>query len=287
MPVRRMTLPCPPAGRTTQGMNTTPASETSTDIAAHLDWFTAYAARERAKEQGDASPLDLKFTHTLAVLANARRMVEDGDFPPPLPRACLLAALYHDVGRFEQFLRHHTFRDRESCNHGQLGVRVLKKEHCLASESPAVRRLVQAAVGMHNRFALPARTPDDVALTANVVRDADKLDILRVMDEHLSGPGPYNPTVVLQQPDDRTIAGEGVLAAVREKRVAAYADLRCVNDFRLLLATWFYDLHFAASRRQFLEDGHARSLLRGLPDDTPQAPLRDLMLRRLAEAEQG
>lgn len=44
--------------------------------------------------------------------------------------------------------------------------------------------------------------PEGVALAANVVRDADKLDILRVMDEHLSGPGPYNPTVVLQLPNE-------------------------------------------------------------------------------------
>ncbi|HZF60845.1 MAG TPA: HD domain-containing protein [Desulfovibrio sp.] len=256
----------------------------SADISMHLAWFTAYAAAKTAQTQGDALPMDIKLHHSLEVLENARHTVEGEGFEQQTARACLLAALYHDVARFEQYLRYHTFRDRESCNHGQMGVRVLKAESRLVNESPQTSKLVMAAVGMHNRFALPKGTPEDIALVTNVVRDADKLDILRIMDEHLSGPAPYNPTVVLQQPDDPTIASEAVLKAVREKRVAAYMDLRCVNDFRLLLATWFFDLHFASSRRKFLADGHAQNLLRSVPDTVPQAEARDCLLHILETA---
>jgi hypothetical protein len=256
------------------------------DISGHEAWFAAYAARERAREaarpQGDPAPMDLKLTHTRAVLADARRIVASEALTPPLARACLLAALYHDVGRFEQYLRYHTFRDRDSCNHGQLGVRILKSEGLLDDEP--LRKIILAAVGLHNRFALPARVPQGVALAANVVRDADKLDILRVMDEHLRGPGPYNPTVVLQLPDDPRLCGPEVCRAALEGRVAAYADLHCVNDFRLLLGTWFFDMHFAASRRQFVTDGHALRLLHGLPDASPQAPARNALLQRLEAA---
>ena len=266
-------------------MNCTAA--TSADISLHLAWFTAYAAAKTALEQGDASPMDLKLRHSLEVLENARHTVEGEGFAPQTARACLLAALYHDVARFEQYLRYHTFRDRESCNHGLMGVRILKAQGCLEQEPPETRKLVMAAVGMHNRFALPASTPPTVALITNVVRDADKLDILRIMDEHLGGPAPYNPTVVLQQPDDPTIASEAVLRAVFEHRVAAYAALRCVNDFRLLLGTWFFDLHFATCRQKFLQDGYAHNLLRHMPPTVPQAAARDHMLALLDAAKNG
>ena len=133
-------------------MNT--ASPVLPDISRHEAWFAAYAAREREKEcrrdGGDPSPMDLKLHHTMQVLAHARAIVAGGRFAPPLDRACLLAALYHDVARFEQYLRWHTFRDRESCNHGQWGVRILKREQRLKDETPAVRKLVLAAVGLHN-----------------------------------------------------------------------------------------------------------------------------------------
>lgn len=123
-------------------MNT--ASPVLPDISCHEAWFAAYAAREREKEcrrdGGDPSPMDLKLHHTMQVLAHARAIVAGGRFAPPLDRACLLAALYHDVARFEQYLRWHTFRDRESCNHGQWGVRILKREQRLKDETPAVRQ---------------------------------------------------------------------------------------------------------------------------------------------------
>ena len=251
------------------------------DICLHEQWFAAYAARERAKEQGDPAPMDLKLRHTMAVLGNARRIAASEGFGVALTRACLLAALYHDVARFEQYLRYHTFKDRESCNHGQLGVKILKREARLAGEDAATRKIVLAAVGLHNRFALPAHLPRETELAAHVVRDADKLDILRIMDEHLGGPGPYSPTVVLNLPDDPALAGEAVLRAARAGQVAAYADLRSVNDFRVLLGTWFFDMHFEASRRQFVENGHARRLLDGLPQNATYGPVRAAMLERL------
>ncbi|MBB5142481.1 HD domain-containing protein [Desulfovibrio intestinalis] len=254
-------------------------------IGDHEEWFAAYAANrcaiEAARPSGDVGPMHLKTRHSMAVLNNARRMVDSERFSVVQGRICLLAALYHDVGRFEQYLRFHTFKDKESCNHGQLGLRILKQEKRLDGEDPAIRKAVLAAVILHNRFALPEGLPEDTAIAAHVVRDADKLDILQVMDEHLKGPKPYNPTVVLSLPDTAGMYSEAVIQAALEGRVAAYADLRSVNDFRLLLGTWFFDMHFDSSRRQFVEDGHALNLLQGLPDFPPYKAVRQGLLEKL------
>lgn len=250
------------------------------DISSHKKWFLAYAAAMREREQDDPQPLDLKLRHSLAVLDKARSIATAEGFAQPLLRISYLAALYHDIARFEQYLRFRTFRDVESCNHGYLGVAILKQERRLQDEPAIVRKNVLAAVGLHNRFSLP-RLPSLTLASVQLVRDADKLDILRVMDEHLSAPGPYSPTVVLSRPDDPYLAGEKILAAAREGRVAAYTHLCSVNDFRILLGTWLFDLSFAASRRIFVQDGHARRLLEGLPDDGPHAAARDVLLKRL------
>ena len=259
------------------------------DISAHEKWFAVYAASKCAEEsanpRGDVGPMHLKIRHSMAVLENARRMAACENFSSVQRRVCLLAALYHDLGRFEQYLRFHTFKDKESCDHGQMGVRILKQEKRLNDEAPLVRKAVLAAVALHNRFALPRGLPELTATAAHVVRDADKLDILRVMDEHLSGPGPYNPTVVLSLPDTPGVYSEAVLRAAREGRVAAYADLCSVNDFRLLLGTWFFDLHFATCRQKFLQDGYAHNLLRHMPPTVPQAAARDYMLALLDAAK--
>lgn len=258
---------------------------TGMDIAEHEAWFQRYAGEQRALETGDAGPIDLKLHHTLEVLATARAITAESVPDSALARACLLAALYHDVARFEQYRRYRTFRDRESCNHGLMGVKILKREGRLDGESPALRRRVLAAVGLHNRFRLPPALPEDAALVTHVVRDADKLDILRVMHENLSGPKPYHPTVVLGLPDDPALVSDTVLDAAREGRVASYSDLTSVNDLRVLLGTWLFDMHFPASRRQFAQAGHARRLLEDLPQDAAYGAIRAELLARLAAVE--
>lgn len=261
--------------------------DTFMDIAEHETWFFDYARRERALETGDTGPIDLKIRHSREVLATARAIVAESDMPPEQRRASLLAALYHDVARFEQYRRYRTFRDRESCNHGLEGVKILKREKRLDGEG-ALRPRILAGVGLHNRFALPERLPGEIAQVTHVVRDADKLDILRVMHENLCGPEPYHPTVVLGLPDDPGLVSEAVLAAAREGRVASYADLSSVNDLRVLLGTWLFDMHFPASRRRFAAAGHARQLLEGLPEDENYGGTRQFLLQDLAAmAEAG
>ena len=224
---------------------------------------------------------------TRAVLGYARCVALGEGFAPHIVRACLLAALYHDVARFAQYLRYGTFRDRDSRNHGLWGAAILKREGRLAREDETVRRLVLTAVALHNRYVLPAALPDDMACVARTVRDADKLDILRVMDEHLSGPRPYCPTVVLGLPDAADRVSGKVLEDALNGRVAAYADLLSVNDFRVLLGTWLGDMHFASSRRLFAESPHAVRLLEGLPQEGPYAVARACLLQRLDRVRRG
>ncbi len=235
------------------------------DIEAHEAWFRAYAALERACCPFDPGPEDLKLEHTFHVLDNARAISRAAGCAAPLARACLLAALYHDIGRFEQYRLHRTFRDRDSVNHGELGAALVERFDLMRHE-PFVRAAVTRAVALHNAWRLPDDLPVDAALATGVVRDADKLDILRVMDEHLSGPKPYEPTVVLSLPDAPDLHSEKVIAMALEGRAASYSDLVSVNDFRLLLGSWVNALHNPESKRLMAAQGHARALLAALPD---------------------
>ena len=250
-------------------------------LAEHEAWFRAYFEKERLLEQEDAAPMDLKLDHTMRVLANAQNIVEREAFSPIVCRCCLLAALYHDIARFEQYLRYRTFKDRVSINHGRFGVQLIKETGCLCGESRVVRHTVMSAVGLHNRFSLPRALPADIATVTRVTRDADKLDILRVIDAHLQIK-PYNPTVILQLPDTLELSSNVVIEAALHDSVASYSDLQSVNDFRLLLATWINDMTFASSREAFIQQGHAYNILLGLPDEGVYAKAKAHMLRRLS-----
>ena len=260
------------------------------DISWHEDFFTRFFEEQLAQEHEDKTPMYLKHEHSLRVLAHARFLTETDSFaalaaklpcgPAQAVRSTLLAALYHDIARFPQYLRWRTFRDKDSINHGIFGVKTLKQSGVLLRESPSLRRVVLAALALHNRYLLPPGLPQDVLLAANVVRDADKLDIFRIFAEQLAGGGPPSSTVLLSVKNDPALYTQKVLDDALARRVASYADLRSVNDFRILLGTWIYGLNFTESRKLLEQNGSLRSLLEDLP---PLPALRAAQQQLLAD----
>ena len=193
-----------------------------------------------------------------------------------LRRSTLLAALLHDVGRFPQFAQWRTFRDDASANHGRLGARVLRDASVLKGESPEVRRVAIAAVALHNRYTLPANLPERTRLVTNIVRDADKIDILGIFSEELGKPEPSGEVVlhVARDPERWTPA---VADMILRGQVPNYSQLRYVNDFIMLLCSWPGELNFPVSLRLVRETGHIGKLLEYLP----KAPELDAV-RRIA-----
>jgi hypothetical protein len=258
------------------------------DISSHKCFFTAYFESFLAREKEDKNPLRLKYEHSIRVFEHIERLADDEEFataterlPLPFPllkRAALLAALYHDVARFPQFYRWRTFRDNDSVNHGQFGVKILKSETALRAESPELRRLVQSALVLHNRYRLPQKLPPAIRLITDAVRDADKLDICRVFAMQLASDKPPSSTVLLSVKDDPELFTLKVLEDALARRVAVYADLRSINDFRVLLGTWQYDLRFAFSRRSLAREGHLQRLLEDLPPLPVFHAVRDQLL---------
>jgi len=264
------------------------------DISSHKLFFTAFFERFLAREEEDTAPLRLKYEHSMRVFEHSERLAGNDEFvaatarlPLPFPlleRAALLAALYHDVARFPQFVRWRTFRDSQSINHGHFGVKILKSEAALKEESRELRRLVQSALVLHNRYRLPPKLPPEARLITDVVRDADKLDICRVFAAHLAPGEARSSTILLSVKDDPELFTPKVLEDALARRVAAYADLRSVNDFRVLLGTWQYDLRFAFSRKCLAQEGHVRRLL----EDLPALPaLRAVREQLLADLDSG
>lgn len=269
--------------------NTHPARQDAPSgglLAEHESRFRAYTERYLADpDVQDHRPIALKIEHTLQVLGNASRIL---DAPSPLdawgdipqggvgglgglgyPQLARLAALYHDVGRFEQYRRYNTFHDKKSENHARLGVRALRQSDLLDGLEDEARRFVQTAVMLHNRRFLPRGIAADVGYVTRVVRDADKVDIMRVMVDHFTAPDPADPVVTLHVKEHPTNYTPELYEAVLAGSSGDYTDMRWTNDFKLLILGWIFQLNFRASLDMVRERSLARRLLENLPD-TPK-----------------
>lgn len=97
-----------------------------------------------------------------------------------------LIGLLHDIGRFEQQKKYGTFNDALSIDHAQYGADILfgSKNGNISIrdfvEDDREDGLIWAAVYYHSAYRLPQNLDERTELFCNIIRDADKIDILKV-----------------------------------------------------------------------------------------------------------
>jgi hypothetical protein len=255
-----------------------------TDIQAHLDWFEDFVAQHRQAAPLQSEHIDLKRDHTLRVLDEARRISLEQDPDPPLHTLVELGALYHDIGRFPQLVRFGTFQDAESVNHGLLGFKTLRDLAVLEGFSRQDRRTVLQAVNLHNRASVLNGLPHDLDLVLRVIRDADKLDVISVLLSRFDPDQSEDGVVTLGLRHDPGRYSSEAMNQALQGSMVRYEGMVWVNDFRLLLCSWVYDLNFELSRTLFLERGYVQELIRGLP---AARDVSRLEARLMTELESG
>lgn len=229
-------------------------------------WFETYVCGFYTGIEEDDRNIALKQTHTRCVQNNMQRLCTSLNLGEKARTIADLIALFHDIGRFEQYRTYRTFSDRISVNHALLGVRVLAKNRVLAGLSSETRRIVLRAIAFHNAAELPRAVERTERLFMQLIRDADKLDIWRVVtDYYHRKDGSPNKTVELGLPDTAQWS-PNILNALMERRFARIADMRTLTDFKLLQIGWVFDLNFEESFRILRERNYIESIAETLPD---------------------
>jgi hypothetical protein len=241
------------------------------------NWFDRYVASFATPVEEDQRALTIKQEHTREVCRNTLRIVQDLRLGEEQAMLAEAVALFHDVGRFEQYQTYKTFDDAVSVNHGALGSKVLLEAKALDFLSEHDREIIIRAVALHNAFTIPANLADETRQCVMLVRDADKLDIWRVLLEfYEQEPGKRAEAVGLGLEDGPGYSPE-VLAALRNGRPALKSNLKTQHDFRLLQLSWIYDLNFTVSLRLVLERKYVERIVSGLPEASEIAEAVDVV----------
>ncbi len=236
------------------------------DLAPHKKALVSFAENHLTGNDADDSNIRIKINHSLHVLENASQIVVGENILGHTADLCRLAALYHDIGRFPQFAQYQTFNDKESVNHGRLGVLTLR-DFAMPTPLPEKdMRILRFAVGQHNLKTIRPTLPTHVAIPTQVTRDADKIDIFRVMLEHFSSDNP-DPRVTHGFVDIPGKYTREIYDTVMAEKPGDYALIQCANDFKLLLIGWLHDLHFATSIKILDQRKYINNIFSFLPED--------------------
>lgn len=225
----------------------------SASVEQYRSWFARFVRDHAAGSEEDQRNILVKEKHTEEVCANSVRIAAGLGLGQHDTALAETIALFHDVGRFPQYLRYRTFEDSRSVNHAVLGAKVLLEGRVLDDLPGRERDVVVQAVTLHNVFCLPPLLSDEVRLQARIVRDADKLDIWRIFTGLLEQDRNEWPSAVSLGLPDGPGCSPDILDALMRREMVKLASLRTLNDFKLLQLAWIYDLNFAPSLAMVLE----------------------------------
>ena len=127
--------------------------------------------------------IKLKATHIYRVADVAKQIATELNLSKEQKDLAELTGLLHDIGRFEQLRIYDTFKDSESINHAELGVKVLKennfiKEFC---NDENYYDIIYTAILNHNKYKIEDGLDEETLLQSKIIRDADKIDILNLL----------------------------------------------------------------------------------------------------------
>lgn len=159
------------------------------------DVFREYTGRYNAEDP----KIKLKIDHTYRVAGLSERIAREIGRTDEEVELAWLIGMLHDVGRFEQLRRFGTFSDADSIDHARFGVSLLFEEGLLEgylSEQEAeteeekaeqeksnqenTRQIIRTAIWNHSAYRLEEGLDAKTEMFCHILRDADKIDILKV-----------------------------------------------------------------------------------------------------------
>lgn len=193
----------------------------------------------------------LKEKHSKRVADNTVQLARYAKLTARQQTIAEVIGLFHDLARFSQVTKYRTFVDAVSFDHGDVGAVLLAETGILQDYfSPAEQAAIAFAIIAHNKMVIAPTTPENEVF-AKIIRDADKLDIFRVLPP-IQANHDYSPKMIEQ---------------LKTGGVLSYTDVKTLADKRLIRLSWFYDINFDWTLTQLVEEGHLKRQLAALPDN--------------------
>lgn len=230
------------------------------------DLFNSYAETFITGNEKHDKNIELKHFHSLEVLQFANEITDSLALDVETSFIARAAALGHDIGRFEQYKKYNTYNDALSENHGALSEKIMHSSGFLDGIGPEASKIISLAVLHHNAMEIPDDIGKKEKFITQIVRDADKLDIYRVVINRYTSPDPDTRHSIILGLKDTEYIADWVMDSVRERKKIPMKKLSTVSEFKMLQVGWVYDLNFPYSVRKIREKNYIPKILSTIPE---------------------
>ena len=225
-------------------------------------WYHAFV--DRYHDGGWLPMHQMKYEHTLRVADNAEAIARGSGWDRDRVNAARAAAMLHDVGRFPQFVEYGTFYDPQSCNHALRSFQVVQAEGLLRELEPPERDAIEHVIRIHNGRVVPDDLPSRTRELLMCLRDADKIDIIRVVGDAVDADDRAQLSEMVWELDLDAPLSDDLLGEFAHDRNFCYTKLKSLADTQLLHLSWIWSIAHAAAMALIAERGVIERLERHL-----------------------
>ena len=122
-----------------------------------------------------------KFHHSFRVMEFATEIAKSLNLSEEDIKLATTIGLLHDIGRFEQWTEYETYYDSKSIDHADFGYKILFTDDFINHfvEDEEEKKIILIAIKNHNKYKIEDGLSERELLMAKIIRDADKLDIMK------------------------------------------------------------------------------------------------------------
>ena len=171
-----------------------------------------------------------------------------------------------DARRFRQYSLYKTFNDADSEDHADLGIKVIDELNFFKELSAPDYDLVKFAIQNHNKKTVAPTDDERKNFFAKIIRDADKLDIYRVLEPFLAQENADKMPKFIKGKARPDISPDFVENFVTGEQ-ADYRKIRTNGDRKIVRLMWLYDINFSWTMQKIVERGFIEKIVSNLPMD--------------------
>ena len=195
--------------------------------------------------------IKLKIEHILRVANYSKQIAKNLKLNEEQIQLAELIGIFHDIGRFKQAEKYHTFSDKESgINHAKYSIKVLYEDNLIEKfkVDSKYNHIIKKAVLNHNKATIEDGLEDDELLFAKIIRDADKLDIIiNVVTEC------EFKSIFWYSDFDCEKINEDLINTMFETHTLDYSKIKNNADEILTDYAYIFDLNFKQSLKEIAE----------------------------------
>ena len=228
-------------------------------------WYISYYDSFTELSDDQKKNFDIKKEHSFRVAGLSVQLAGKLEFNFEEQKLAYFTGLFHDIGRYRQLEEFNTFHDAKSVDHAEYSIQVLKEEKVLDKFEIENGELILTAILNHNKLKLPEKLSGQELKFAKLIRDADKMDILKVLTDYYSNRNATpNHTLTWELPKG-TYVSKAVSKEILDGKLVSKKNVVSEIDVKIMQMSWVYDLNYRPTFEYLLKKRFMESIYNTLP----------------------